>query len=364
MKRLVFPCFLLVLRCAPALHAQQPAPLLNRQNAQKAYQQVIDLMEATSIAVPALARAGGPIVENARQDAKTLQSGSLYNNAAVLYRLLTSLRVYLDLAGALPKPYPFAEEARKQLAALREANDQLETHFRALLEAKEQQLRNPDRDNLRRYAEANRSVGPPRPGENRVVFLGDSITDGWRLNEYFPDKPYINRGISGQITGEMLGRMQADVINLRPSAVLILAGTNDIARGVDLTTIENNLLMMADLAAAHHIKPIFASILPVSDYHKDKDPAYEMTRTRPPGAILQVNSWLQSLCKQRGFTYCDYFSAMVDARGYMKAELADDGLHPNAAGYRIMGPIAQAAIDRTVPAVSEGKKQKRGRRTE
>ena len=121
-------------------------------------------MESTGVAVPELARAGGPLIENARQDAKAL-TGPTYNHSAVLYRLLTNVRVYLELSDALPKPYPFAEEARKQLTGLREAHDRLEAHFRALLEQKEQQVRNPDRDNLRRYAEANRTQSAPAPGE-------------------------------------------------------------------------------------------------------------------------------------------------------------------------------------------------------
>jgi lysophospholipase L1-like esterase len=294
--------------------------------------------------MPEVGRAAAPLVANARQDAKALQT-TAYDHSAVLYRFLSAVRVYLELADALPKPSPFAEEARKQLAALREQRDRLEIHFRALLESKELRLRSPDRDNLARYAEANKSLGP---AENRVVFLGDSITDGWRLNEYFPGKPYVNRGISGQASGEMLGRMKADVIDLKPVAVVVLAGTNDLARGTPLSTVQNNLTMIADLAVTHGIKPIFASILPIHDYHKDKDLSYERSPARPPGSILAMNQWIQGLCKQRGFTYLDYFSAMTDEKGFLKEELADDGLHPNAAGYRIMGPLAQAAIDRTI----------------
>ena len=186
----------------------------------------------------------------------------------------------------------------------------------------------------------------PETAQKRIVFMGDSITDGWRLNEYFPGRDFVNRGISGQITGEMLGRMKADVIDLKPSAMLVLAGTNDIARGVPLSAIENNLTMIADLADAYKIKPLFASVLPISDYHKDTNPRYEMSKQRSPAAILELNRWIESLCKLRHYQYVDYFSQMVDAAGYMKPELADDGLHPNSAGYRVMGPIAMAAIDR------------------
>ncbi len=348
---------LLGLAVLSAALAQSPNPLLSRVDLQRITQQAVQLMEASSIAVPTLARAGAPMIENARQDVKLLQAGATWNNSAVLYRFLGSSRAYLELAAAVPKPFPFADDARRQLTALRETQERLEAHFSALLEAKERQLRNPDRDNLRRYAEADASLSPPKPGENRIVLLGDSITDGWRLNEYFPGKPYVNRGISGQITGEMLGRMKADVIDLKPAAVLILAGTNDIARGVAVSTIKNNLSMIADLAVANHIKPIFASILPVSDYHKDKNAAYEMTRGRPPATILEMNKWLQDFCRQRGFLYADYYSATVDAQGYLKAELADDGLHPNSAGYRIMGPIAQEVVDRALaPPPKKGKR--------
>ena len=156
----------------------------------------------------------------------------------------------------------------------------------------------------------------------------------------------MNRGISGQITGEMLGRMKADVIDLKPAAVLVLAGTNDIARGAPLSTIENNLTMIADLAELYKIKPMFASVLPVSDYHKDVNPRYEMSKLRPPSSIIELNRWIEAFCKQHRFPYVDYYSKMVDASGYMKADLADDGLHPNSAGYRVMGPIAMESIDR------------------
>jgi lysophospholipase L1-like esterase len=337
--------FALVWCVAAGLSAQQRP--LSRAEAVKAYREIVNLMESTSVAMPEVGRAAAPLVENARQDAKALLS-TAFDHSAVLYRFLSAVRVYLDLADALPKPQPFAEEAHKQLSALRDQRDRLESHFRALLETKEQRLRNPDRDNLRRYEEANRALPSPKPGENRVVFLGDSITDGWRLNEYFPGKPYVNRGIGGQITGEMLGRMKADVIDLKPAAMVILAGTNDLARGVPLPVIQNNLAMIADLAGVHGIKPVFASILPIHDYNKDKDPNYEQSPRRPPEAIRTMNQWIQALCRQRGYAYLDYFSAMVDDRGYLKAELANDGLHPNGAGYRVMGPLAEAAIAKTL----------------
>jgi lysophospholipase L1-like esterase len=242
---------------------------------------------------------------------------------------------------------------------LRDVQARAESHFAALLDSKETRLRSPDRDNLRRYADSNAKVQSAVVGRARVVFLGDSITDSWRLNEYFPDRDFINRGISGQITGELLGRMKADVIDLKPAAVLVLAGTNDLARGVPVETIQSNLWMIANLAAANGIKPLLAGILPVSDYHKSQNPAFEQTTRRPPEKIRAINAWLSGFCRQRGFTYVNYYDSLVDSSGFLKAELANDGLHPNSDGYRIMAPIAQEAIERMVPAAQDKKRRKR-----
>jgi flagellar biosynthesis GTPase FlhF len=148
----------------------------------------------------------------------------------------------------------------------------------------------------------------------------------------------------------MLGRAKADVIDLKPQAVLVLAGTNDLARGVSTNAIEGNLTMIADLAEAHHITPLFASLLPVSDYHKDVNPQFAQTVRRPPAGILELNTWLKSFCEQRHFAYVDYYSALVDTNGFLQADASDDGLHPNAKGYRLMSPVALAAIDRVTSA--------------
>jgi lysophospholipase L1-like esterase len=180
------------------------------------------------------------------------------------------------------------------------------------------------------------------------VFLGDSITDLWRLNEYFPDRDFVNRGISGQITSQMLARMKTDVTDLRPAAVVILAGTNDLARGIALTAIEDDYVMLADLAAAARVKVIFASLLPVSDAHKDADPSYERTPSHPPVFIRALNDWLKSFCAQRGFVYLDYYPALTDNQGQFGADLSDDGLHPNAMGYRLMAPLLLAAVNKAV----------------
>ncbi len=343
MRRLWLVYFAIVL-CA---QSPQPGPALMRvREVLDSGQRVIQLMESTTVAVPELARAGAPLIENTRQAVVNLRANPADSRAS--YAFLTNLRAYLALSDAVPKPFPFSEEARKQFNELRDALTRADAHFRALIDQKEQQLRNPDRDNLARYSEADSRIAPLQTGRPRVVVLGDSITDAWRFNEYFPDRDFVNRGISGQITGQMLGRMQSDVIKLQPALMVVLAGTNDIARGISLPAIEDNLAAIADLAEFHKIKIIFASVLPVSDYHKDVNPNFEMTRTRPPVTIRALNDWIKNLCSARSLTYLDYYSAMVDDSGYLKADLADDGLHPNGAGYRVMAPLALAAIDKLV----------------
>lgn len=358
--RWFFAIFLSLALMRPALpqpNGQQQTALLSSTDAEQLFRRTVQLMESTTIAVPGLARAGAPVMENARQALINLQNSQ--RNSGFTWDFLSNVRAYLALTDSVPKPYPFPDEARRQFSELRDSAERLESHFRALLDEKERQLRNPDRDQLRRYAEANEKLGPPSPGAPRVVFLGDSITDGWHLNEYFTGRDFVNRGISGQITGEMLGRMKADVIDLKPRAMLVLAGTNDIARGVPVKTIENNLTMIAELAQFNNIKPMFASILPVSDYHKDANPRFEMTRSRPPATIAEVNGWLQQYCNRNSFVYVDYASAMTDKAGYLQADLADDGLHPNSKGYRVMAPIALAAIDRVAVEQTAGRKRRR-----
>jgi lysophospholipase L1-like esterase len=325
--------------------AQPQRALLPTKEALELSQRVVDLVESTAVAVPNLARASAPVLESTRQALKALKE-SPQLNSGLTYTFLTEVRSYMALADSVPKPYPFAEAAQKQFQELRIAIERVDVHFRVLLDSKEAQLRTPDRDNIRRYGEANQKVGPGTQDKPRVVFLGDSITDGWRLNEYFGERDFINRGISGQITGEMLGRMKEDVINLKPKAVLILAGTNDLARGINLRTIEDNLSMMADLAEYNKIQPLFASVLPISDYHRDVNPTYAQSQRRKPNAIRELNDWIQQMCEQRHFVYVDYYSAMVDLAGWMPSDMADDGLHPNAKGYRVMAPIALAAIDK------------------
>jgi len=223
------------------------------------------------------------------------------------------------------------------------ANDSPEA-MRQQLERAQRSLR--DWPQLNRYKEANAIVPAPVRSENRVVFMGDSITDIWKLSEYFPGKPYINRGIGGQTTPQMLIRFRPDVIALKPRAVLILAGTNDIAGNtgpMTLEMIENNYASMAELAKANGIKVIFASVLPIHDYGRTK-----VSERRPPEQILKLNEWLKSYCKANGHIYLDYFSKMVDDKGMLKVELANDGLHPNAEGYKVMAPLAESAIQQAL----------------
>jgi lysophospholipase L1-like esterase len=198
---------------------------------------------------------------------------------------------------------------------------------------------------LARYRDANATLKPPAPGENRVVFFGDSITDIWHLDEYFPGKPYLNRGIGGQTTPQMLIRFRQDVIDLHPNVVVILAGTNDIAGNTGpmrLEDIESNYASMAELARANNVRVVFSSVLPVHNYTPQSQNAFAQ---RSPAKILDLNRWLKTYVEAHtDYLYLDYFSAMVDGKGLLKRDLAEDGLHPNAAGYKIMAPLAESAI--------------------
>jgi lysophospholipase L1-like esterase len=197
---------------------------------------------------------------------------------------------------------------------------------------------------LARYRDADAVLKPPAAGENRVVFFGDSITDIWKLEDYFPGKPYLNRGIGGQTTPQMLVRFRQDVIDLHPRVVVILAGTNDIAGNTGpmrLEDIEANYSSLAELARAHHVAVVFSSILPVHNYTPKSQ---EFFAERSPEKILALNRWLQDYCAANALVYLDYFTALVDDKGLLKRELAEDGLHPNPNGFKIMAPLAEAAI--------------------
>jgi lysophospholipase L1-like esterase len=204
---------------------------------------------------------------------------------------------------------------------------------------------------LARYRDANAAVAEPGRNEDRVVFMGDSITDIWNRpgnGGFFPGKPYIDRGISGQTTPQMLIRFHPDVVALKPKVVVILAGTNDIAGNtgpMTLQNIEDNLAAMSEIARANGIHVVLASVLPISDYDKTKDgkPVIRTTQ-RPPEQIKSLNDWIMKYAKQNGFVYLDYFSGMVDHKGFLKDELSNDGLHPNEQGYAVMTPLAEKAI--------------------
>jgi lysophospholipase L1-like esterase len=204
-----------------------------------------------------------------------------------------------------------------------------------------------DYGNLARYHDEDLKVVPPAPGEKRVVFMGDSITDNWgrRFGTFFPGKPYVNRGISGQVTSQMLLRFRPDVINLSPKVVLILAGTNDIGGNLGPTTddvIEGNLESMVDLAHANNIRAVLASLLPVCDSVQPQ------TAKRPPARIVAINDWMKSYATDHKIVYLDYYSHMVDDKGMLKSELTGDCLHPNAAGYDVMSPLAEEAIQKAL----------------
>jgi lysophospholipase L1-like esterase len=214
----------------------------------------------------------------------------------------------------------------------------------ALMSVVNQDTRLRDWANLGRYREANRGA------KADVVFMGDSITDFWqqeRFGGFFPGKNYADRGISAQTTPQMLLRFRADVINLKPRVVVILAGTNDIAGNTGPMTneeIQENLASMAELAKANGIRVVLSSVLPVSAYHVANPSVIPQTTRRPVARIKALNDWMKSYAAANKHVYLDYYSAMIDNTGMLKAELSEDDLHPNAAGYKVMAPLAEAAI--------------------
>lgn len=203
-----------------------------------------------------------------------------------------------------------------------------------------------DWSNLNRYRADNKKLGKPAPGEHRVVFMGNSITDDWSdlFPEFFKEKPYINRGIGGQTTPQMLLRFRQDVIRLEPDVVVILAGTNDIAGNTGPSTLDmitDNIFSMAELADAHDITVILCSILPVYKYYWRPD-------LEPAPKITEINNRLIKYAEENGHMYLDYYSSVVDERKGMKPELADDGIHPTVEGYKIMSELAEEVIQRSL----------------
>lgn len=214
--------------------------------------------------------------------------------------------------------------------------------------AHEEQMRT-DWADLMKYRAADEALPAPAAGQLRVVFMGDSITEIWgkRLTPtmpepapFFPGKPYINRGISGQTSPQMLVRFRQDVIDLKPNVVLILAGTNDLAENTGpmrLEDTESNLQSMSDLATANGIRVVLCSVLPAKAFwwHPGIDPSAK---------IVELNAWIRAYAARRGFPYVDYYDPMVDNEGGLRADLSPDGVHPNAKGYAIMAPLAEAGI--------------------
>jgi acyl-CoA thioesterase-1 len=196
--------------------------------------------------------------------------------------------------------------------------------------------------NLAKYRDADARLGAPAPGERRTVFFGDSITEYWNLGESFPGMGYIDRGIAGQTTPQMRQRFEQDVLALKPAVVVILAGTNDIAGNTGPTTnesIEENLRSFAETAKASGITVVLASILPTARYGWKP-------KVEPVERILAVNSWIKDYAGKNGLVYLDYYSALVDAKRGLKAELSGDGVHPNKAGYAVMAPLAADSLAR------------------
>lgn len=200
--------------------------------------------------------------------------------------------------------------------------------------------------NLKRFQDENLKLKAPEKGENRIVFMGNSITEGWgnTAPEFFKDKPYVNRGISGQTSPQMLVRFRQDVINLKPAVVIILAGTNDIAGNTGPSTLEmitDNIFSMAELAKVNGIKVILSSVLPAFDYPWKQG-------LKPAEKIVTLNNMIKEYAEINGHVYLDYFTSMADERNGLKAEYTYDGVHPTAAGYKVMAPLAEEAIAKTL----------------
>jgi lysophospholipase L1-like esterase len=245
---------------------------------------------------------------------------------AIAALVVTSTLIACQSAPPAPAPAPTSTLTPGQVAAL-------------------DRIRN-DWPQLGRYRDENAKLAPPAAGEDRVVFYGNSITEGWapRFATLFPGKPYIGRGISGQTTPQMLVRFRQDVVALKPKVVVILAGTNDIAGNTGPSTIEmieDNLASMTEIARANGIRVVLSSVLPVYDYPWKPG-------LQPAPKIVALNAWMKRYAESVGETYLDYHSAMKDARDGLPPALATDGVHPTEAGYRMMAPLAEAAIARAL----------------
>ncbi len=196
---------------------------------------------------------------------------------------------------------------------------------------------------LARFHDADLRLGRPAADQDRVVFMGDSITEGWHLDKSFPGKPYINRGISGQTSSQMLLRFRQDVIDLKPKVVLILAGTNDLAENtgpITLEQVEGNIISMAQLSRANGIRAVMCSVLPSARYW------WHAGLPDPAPRIAALNEWMKTYAAAKGYVYVDYYAAMKDASGGLPNKFSADGVHPSAAGYAIMAPLAESGIEK------------------
>jgi acyl-CoA thioesterase-1 len=259
-----------------------------------------------------------------------------------LHRMILRMAFIAALAGAASPSRSLAQAAAQTAPAAQAQPAAPPAEKDEYWKKHDEQLRT-DFGWLAKFHDADAQLPPPAPGENRVVFMGDSITEGWHLSGpegSFPGKPYVNRGISGQTSPQMLVRFRQDVIDLKPKAVVILAGTNDIASNTGPMTLEaseNNLASMADLATANGIKVVLCSVLPAADFwwHKGLEPAEK---------IVALNTWIKGYAAEKGYVYVDFHSAMKDERDGLPATLSPDGVHPNKAGFAVMTPLVEAGI--------------------
>jgi lysophospholipase L1-like esterase len=371
--------------------------VLGQKEAEQLATRMLQLMESTAVAVPGLVRASEPVKQNAEMTLTAMQRAP--RSPVLTYQFMNQVRAYLALSDSIPRPYPFPAVADQQYVELHECLQRMQQHFEAILPLQNQPAQSPaavpqpvaakpavvqsppaqaaptqtariapppvtkptsvpgepapivdarpgsDPDDKRRYAEDDSKIMHSGKFPN-VILLGDSSTSGWDLDASFAGRNFVNRGIAGQATNQILARFQQDVGALHPKAVVIMAGTNDIAKGMAANQIQEDLMMMGDLAKARGIKPLFASVLPVGG---------ENAKTRPRAMIEQINRWIENYCKSEGFTFINYYSVMADPGGQMKADLSDDGLDPNAKGYSVMSPVLLEAIGRALPGADTPK---------
>ena len=225
---------------------------------------------------------------------------------------------------------------------------------KTLLLRQDEKVRLSDLGGLQQYRQTDMAL---KRDPDRVVFLGDSITYMWDLAEAFPGAHYVNRGIMGQASGDMLVRFRQDVVGLQPKAVVILAGVNDfilrdpgsVSEQQTLANLESNDQTMAELAELHGIHPVFISMLPLHDYTAQARRVY---RRVSPSTIVAANDWLRSFCAEHGYPYIDVYTALLDQHGRLQRQLSDDGVHPNSAGYRMITEIVSNRLNNELRAIS------------